>query len=90
MSIDEHISTVNTLYYELFKLTPEIIRSGHCFRLGDRKLMFVYASLTQPKKPYRSVVKATSNGEVYLDSTYRIQFSQARNSLRDMAIIARD
>lgn len=66
-------------YYEILKLTPAIIRTGDCYHIEPRKLAFVYIDSTG--KPYRSVVKAAGDGaNVFLDSTYRIQRSQARNA----------
>lgn len=59
-------------YYERLKLVPEIIRVGHCRRIAEHKLAFLYARNHAPKKPYRAVIKAAKGGaEVYLDSVYR-------------------
>src|SRR5436305_7511653 len=42
-------------YYQDIKLTPEIVRHGHCRQIGPRFLAFVYARTDAPRKPYKAI-----------------------------------
>lgn len=65
------------------ELLPQIVARGECRQIEPRRLIFLWSSRLNIRKPYCAIVKATRDGQqVFVVSAYRIDLSDIPAKLK--------